>query len=183
MHLAAQHIGHNVWFEQHPLPDSTTTLLPHQADGNALLLQGRVNLNLKLTRWLHYDMQHHLQYSTDQDQIRVPLFATKNSIYADFNLFHNVLHTQVGFDIRYHTLYMADGYDPILGVFYRQNDVEVGNYLWADFFINLQVKRASIYVKAAHFNSFLESHSYCILPHYPSKQFGLFFGVTWKFFD
>ena len=183
VHLAAQHIGHNVWFEQHPLPDSTTTLLPHQADGNALLLQGRVNLNLKLTRWLHYDMQHHLHYSTDQDQIRVPLFATKNSIYADFNLFHSVLHTQVGFDIRYHTLYMADGYDPILGVFYRQNDVEVGNYLWTDFFINLQVKRASIYVKAAHFNSFLESHSYCILPHYPSKQFGLFFGVTWKFFD
>ena len=25
VHLATQHIGHNVWFEQHPLPDSTTT--------------------------------------------------------------------------------------------------------------------------------------------------------------
>lgn len=183
VHLAAQHIGHNVWFEQHTLTDSTTVLLPHQSDGNALLLQGRVNLNLKITSWLHYDMQQHVQYSSDQEQIRVPLFASKNSIYADFKLFNNVLHTQVGFDIRYHTAYKADGYNPALGVFYRQNEVEVGNYLWADFFINLQVKRASIYAKAAHFNSFIEEHSFCILPHYPSKQFGFFFGITWKFFD
>lgn len=183
VHLAAQHISHNVWFEQMANTDSTTVLLPNQADGSALLLQGRLNLNLKLTGWLHYDMQHHLQYSSDQDQIRVPLFATKNSVYADFKLFHNVLHTQVGVDVRYHTAYKADGYDPVLGAFFRQNDVEVGNYLWADFFINLQVKRASIYAKAAHLNSFLEEHSYFMLPNYPSKQFGFFFGITWKFFD
>ena len=183
VHLAAQHIGHNVWFQQHILPDSSTALLPHQASGNALLLQGRLNLNLTITSWLHYDMQQHLQYSSDQDQIRVPLFASKNSVYADFKLFNNVLHTQVGVDIRYHSAYKADGYDPLLGAFYRQDEVEVGNYLWADFFINLQVKRASIYAKAAHLNSFIEDRSFCILPHYPSKQFGFFFGITWKFFD
>ncbi len=183
LHAAAQHISHNVWFEQHTLADSSTTLLPHQAEGSALLLQGRLNLNLTITRWLHYDMQQHLQFSSDQDQIRVPIFASKNSVYADFNLFNNALHTQVGVDIRYHTAYKADGYDPFLGVFYRQSETEVGNYLWADFFINLQVKRASIYAKAAHLNSFIEDRAYCILPHYPSKQFGFFFGITWKFFD
>ena len=183
VNLAAQHIGHNIWFEQHTLSDSTTTLLPHQAEGSALLLQGRVNLNLKITRWLHYDMQQHLQYSSDQDQIRVPFFASKNSIYADFKLFNNVLHTQVGTDIRYHSAFKADGYDPVVGMFFRQNEVEIGNYLWADFFVNIQVKRASIYAKAAHLNSFIEEHSFFILPHYPSKQFGFFFGITWKFFD
>ncbi len=183
LHVAAHHISHNVWFAQHSLADSSTALLPHQAEGSALLLQGRVNLNLTITRWLHYDMQQHLQYSTDQEQIRVPFFASKNSVYADFNLFHNALHTQVGVDLRYHTAYKADGYDPSLQTFYRQNDVEVGNYFWADFFINLQVKRASIYAKAAHLNSFIEDRAYCILPHYPSKQFGFFFGITWKFFD
>lgn len=183
VHLAAHHISHNVWFEQINIADSVPALLPNQADGSALLLQGRLNLNLKLTRWLHYDMQHHLQYSSDQDQVRVPLFATKNSVYADFKLFHNALHTQVGVDVRYHTAYKADGYDPVLGAFFRQNDDEVGNYLWADFFINLQVKRASIYAKAAHLNSFLEEHSFLMLPDYPAKQFGFFFGITWKFFD
>ena len=68
-------------------------------------------------------------------------------------------------------------------MFFKQDKIEVGNYLWADFFINLQVKRASIYAKAGHFNSFLESHSYYLLPHYPANQLGFYFGLTWKFFD
>ena len=59
----------------------------------------------------------------------------------------------------------------------------MGGYLWADVFINLQIKRASIYAKAGHVNSFLEQQAYLILPQYPSKPFGFFFGVTWKFFD
>ena len=128
-------------------------------------------------------MQQIVQYSSNQDIIRAPLFASKNSIYTDFYLFHKVLHTQVGIDLRYHTLFMADTYDPVLGTFYRQNDTEVGNYLWADFFINLQIKRASIYAKAGHLNSYLEQQAHCIIPGYPSKQFGFYFGLTWKFFD
>ena len=182
IHLAASHVSHNIWFEQFG-DSSSSALLPRQAEGSALLLQGRVNLYLTITSWLHYDMQQHLQFSSDQEQIRVPLFASKNSFYTDFKLFHNALRTQIGFDIRYHTPYKADAYDPLMGVFYRQNDTKVGNYLWADFFINLQIKRASVYAKAAHLNSFIEDHSFCILPHYPSKQFGFFFGITWKFFD
>ena len=183
VHLAAQHIGHNIWLEQRTLDDGNTLLVPCQPDGNALLLQGRVNLYLAITHWLHCDMQQIVQYSSDQDLVRVPLFASKNSLYADFYLFHHVLHTQVGVDLRYHTLFKADGYDPTLGLFYRQNEVEVGNYLWADLFVNLQIKRATIYAKAGHLNSYLEQQAHCIIPGYPSKQFGFYFGVTWKFFD
>ena len=98
-------------------------------------------------------------------------------------MFHRALRTQIGTDLRYHTAFMADGYDPSLGIFYRQNEVSVGNYLWADVFINLQVKRASLFLKAGHLNTFLESENHLILPHYPSKPFGLYFGLTWKFFD
>ena len=183
LHLAAQHTSHNIWFEKTTLADSTVTLIPHQPDGGAFLLQGRLNLYLTITRWLHFDMQQMVQHSSNQDLIRVPLFASKNSLYTDFYLFHRVLHTQVGVDLRYHTAYKADGYDPTLGVFYRQNEVEVGNYIWADFFINLQIKRASIYAKAGHLNSYLEQQAHCIIPGYPSKQFGFYFGLTWKFFD
>ena len=183
IHIAAQHISNNIWFEQRTSDDGTSILIPCQPDSSALLLQGRLNLYLTLTRWLHYDMQQIVQYSSNQDLVRVPLFASKNSIYTDFYLFHHVLHTQVGIDLRYHTLFKADTYDPVLGVFYRQNDTEVGNYIWADFFINLQIKRASIYAKAGHLNSYLEQQAHCIIPGYPSKQFGFYFGLTWKFFD
>lgn len=181
-YLSAQHIDNNIWFEERII-DGVALLTPCQSADNALLLQGRLNLYLKLAHWLHYDMQQIVQYSSNDNVVRVPLFASKNSFYSDFSLFNGALHTQVGIDLRYHTRYKADAYDPFLGTFYRQDEEEVGNYIWADFFINLQIKRASIYAKAGHLNSFIEQQGHCLLPGYPSKQFGFYFGITWKFFD
>lgn len=173
---SASRVGKNVWFDS----DYRTC----QATGTALLLQARADIRLQFWKWLHLDMQHMVQHSSDEQQLRVPLFATKNSLYTDFYLFHRALQTQIGVDFRYHTAFYADGYNPALGVFYRQNEVMVGNYLWADVFVNLQIKRASIYVKAGHLNSLLEPEAhYFLLPHYPGQPFGLFYGMTWKFFD
>ena len=63
-------------------------------------------------------------------------------------------------------------------------DTEVGDYIWADVFLNLQVKRASIYLKAGHLNALWENRPrYFLLPHYPGQKFGLFWGLTWHFFD
>lgn len=147
------------------------------------LTQARLGLNLQAWSWLHLDLQQLFQFPSGT-VIHVPLFASKNSIYADFYLFRRALRTQIGVDLRYHTAYYADAYDPSLGLFYHQSDTKVGNYLYADFFINLQVKRASIYVKAGHLNSFLESEAhYFTVPNYPGNPFGLFYGLTWQFFD
>ena len=66
----------------------------------------------------------------------------------------------------------------------HQNSTLVGGYLWGDFFLNLQVKRASIYVKAGHLNALWEDKPQdFLLPHYPGQSFGLFWGITWSFFD
>jgi len=93
------------------------------------------------------------------------------------------LRMQVGVDIRYYTRFAPDGYDPATGIFFQQ-DVETGDYFWGDAFINLQVKRASIYIKAGHVNALWENHpQYFLLPHYPGTRFGLFWGMTWNFFD
>lgn len=173
---SASHIGQNLWFD--------TAYHTCQASGTALLLQARADMRFQFWKWLHLDMQHLVQHSSDEQQLRVPLFVTKNSLYADFHLFHHALQTQVGVDLRYHTAFKADAYNPALGIFYRQDEVTVGNYLWADVFVNLQIKRASIYVKAGHLNSLLEPEAhYFLLPHYPGQPFGLFYGMTWKFFD
>ena len=58
----------------------------------------------------------------------------------------------------------------------------------ADFWINLQIKRASIYIKASHFNAPIEelagkTPNYFSLPHYPMEDFALYWGVIWKFFN
>lgn len=176
--IIANSINNNIYFQK----DASGNILPAWA-GRGALIQARLGLNLQAWEWLHYDMLQLLQYSTN-DIVRVPLLASQNTLYADFLLFHRALRTQVGVNLRYHTLYYADAYDPSLGLFYRQSETKVGNYFYADFFINLQIKRAIIYVKAGHLNSLLESEShYFALPHYPDYPFGLFYGLTWQFFD
>lgn len=173
--VTARHVVNNIWVE-----DSNRVV---QNGGSAWLFQARLNATLHWS-WFHYDMQHLFQYSTDQNQVRVPLFATKNSLYADIFVFKKALRMQVGVDIRYHTAFYADAYNPYLGVFYRQNSQKIGNYFLGDIFINLQVKRASIYAKVGHLNALWEMHpNYYLLPSYPANNFGFFYGMIWKFFD
>lgn len=172
-------ISDNVWF--------SSAMVPTQGNEKGLLTQLQASAHLRFG-WFNIRLQEMVQHSNNDNVVRVPLFASKNSLYADTRLFRGALRLQTGFDIRYHTKYKADGWNPLLGAFYRQDDVEVGNYIVADYWITLQVKRASIYLKASHFNAPLENllkiqPNYFSLPHYPLEDFGLYWGLTWKFFN
>lgn len=175
--LAANNIHQNIWM------DANRHIV--QSDGDAWLMQANVTCRLN-HKWFHFDMQQLIQYSSDQREIPVPILASKNSIYTDFNLFQGALRAQVGLDVRYLTGFNADAYDPYTSIFYRQSDVEVGKYFWGDLFVNLQIKRATLYAKLGHVNALWESGnnpSYFLLPHYPGRDFGLFYGLIWKFYD
>lgn len=177
--LTANHIDKTTW-----LQENGVTLAPTQNNTDFWLLQSHIALRLKLWDWLHYDMEQFLQYSSDEQQWDVPIWATKNSLFADFNLFHNVLQMQAGIDIRYHTPFYADAYNAPAGAFVKQRNIEVGNYLWGDLFINIQVRKVTIFIKGGHFNAIWESNpNYFQLPHYPSNKFGIYYGLTWRFFD
>jgi hypothetical protein len=173
--VQATHYDHNTWFD--------TTLMAVEGAAPLWLYQARLTTRLQLG-WMHLDMQHLLQHSTDTAQMPVPMFATKNSLYADVTLFRGALRAQLGVDIRYHTMFYSPNYDPYTGLFYHQRTARVGGYLWGDVFLNLQLKRASFYVKAGHLNALWEEErKYFLLPHYPGRGFAFFYGITWKFFD
>lgn len=173
--LRANHLSHNVWYD--------SMLVVHQGTTDLWLYQARLTLKLNW-RWLHLDMQHFLQYSSDTIQMPLPRWACKNSLYVDIPLFSRAMRMQIGADLRHHTPYYAPGYEPTLGVFYHQDQERVGGYIWADMFINIQIKRASFYLKGGHLNALWDSSpDYFLLPHYPGQKFGLFWGITWKFFD
>lgn len=171
---SASWMNHNAWYD--------STLNIQEGTSSFWLYQASLTLRFQW-RWIHIDMQQLIQHSTDKEQLEVPLWASKNSVYADFSLFRNAMRMQIGADLRYYTRFSPDGYDPATGLFYHQ-DTETGDYIWADAFINLQIKRASIYVKAGHVNALWEKHpNYFLLPHYPGTRFGLLWGMTWNFFD
>lgn len=173
--VRATHLSHNVWYD--------TTMAVCVGSTPLWLYQASFTMHLKFG-WLHLDMQQLLQHTTDSIQLPLPLWASKNSLYADLRLFHRALRLQTGVDVRYHTAFHSPAYDYQTGLFYHQDEVQVGNYLWGDLFVNIQVKRASIYVKAGHLNALWEMNpNYFLLPHYPGRKFGLYWGITWNFFD
>lgn len=175
LQMKASHLSHHTWYD--------SLLAVCEGSDDLWVYQSRLTLHLHY-RWLHLDMQHLLQFSTDSLQMPLPLLSTKNSLYADFHLFHRSVRTQIGTDLRYHSPFFSPTYDPATGLFYHQTDQRVGGYLWADVFINFQVKRATFYLKGGHLNALWDSHpSYFLLPHYPGQKFGLFWGIDWRFFD
>ncbi len=168
-------LGDNVWID--------ASMRPVQGHASGLLTQLQAQFHLQFG-WFHLQLQEQLQHSSDNAVVRVPLYAGKHSLYADLHVFKRALHLQTGVDLRYHTRYLADGWNPVLGAFYRQEDIEVGGYLVADAWVTLQVKRATIYAKVSHLNAPLESDpAYFSLPHYPLEDLGVYWGVIWKFFN
>lgn len=173
--LRASHSSPLTWFD--------TALNIQQGLNPLWLLQARLFVHLHAGPF-HLQSQQLLQHCTDAQQLPLPLWASKNSVYADFYLFRNLLHAQVGTDIRYHTPFHAPLYNPQNGLFLHQDNLLTGGYIWADVYINIQVKRASIYLKAGHVNALWENPStYFLLPHYPGQKFGLAWGLIWRFFD
>ncbi len=160
-----------------------TNSTPLQTDKTAWLSQTKLNTNLKfgLFNWRTFNL---LQLTSDNDVFRVPTFACKHSYFFNFTLFNKALELQTGVDFRYHTAFYADAYNPSLAAFYRQNNIEVGNYIWMDIFASLQIKHATIFLKLYHINSLWEKNpNYFIIPHYPGQDFTLQWGFVWKFFD
>ena len=171
----ANHMDHNTWYD--------TALVVHEGATDLWLLQAALTARLH-AGWLHVDMQQFLQHTTDAQQMPVPLWASKNSVYGQWQPFGKAMTLQVGIDMRYHTSFFAPTYDYRTGLFCHQDETEVGDYIWGDVFIDIQVKRASIYLKAGHVNALWEtSPNYFVLPHYPGRKFGLYWGINWKFFD
>ena len=160
-----------------------TNSLPFQTDRSAWLAQTKLNTNLKfgLFNWRTFNA---LQFTSDNDVFRVPTFACKHSYFFNFTLFNKALELQTGVDFRYHTTFYADAYNPSMAAFYRQNNIEVGNYIWMDIFASLQIKHATIFLKLYHINSLWEKNpNYFVIPHYPGQDFTLQWGFVWKFFD
>jgi hypothetical protein len=160
-----------------------TSSLPFQTDKSAWLAQTKLSTNLELGIF-HWRTFNLLQFTSNSDVFRVPTFACKHSYFVDFKMFKNAMAVQTGIDLRYNTAFYADAYNPAMAAFYRQNEVEIGNYLWADIFVSLQIKHATIFLKLLHINALWEKNpTYFMLSHYPGQDFTLQWGFVWKFFD
>lgn len=115
---------------------------------DALLNVMSLNLQKDFKLWLfHLDHRLLFQYSSDSNVLPVPLLTTHFRYYIEFVAVPNALTIQIGADATYNTAYYAPAWNPALNRFQLQNEEKVGNNPYIDVFVNLQWKRASIFLK------------------------------------
>ncbi|MDM1361119.1 putative porin [Myroides marinus] len=115
--------------------------------------------------------------------LNVPEFVTRNTLYFTDAFFDKALKFQTGITLSYFTKYYGNDYNPVIGDFFVQDQVKIGNYPVFDFFINMKIRTARIYLMLEHFNSSMTGYKYYSAPNNPYKDFTFRFGISWNFFS
>lgn len=158
------------------------SVLPQQYESPLTVLQVFAQGNVPIKKF-GIDTRLVYQVSSNTEVLRMPMFVGIMNIYFRSEIFKKAATLQTGFQLNYFTSYYADAYMPELRRFYIQNEKEIGNYLYADVYVTLQVKRATLFVKYSHLNSYLGYYNYYMAPHYPARDARFYFGAAWRFHD
>ena len=169
------------------LPDkdttyTTQTIRPEQRAKSFSLLQIYFFPSLRFGNF-GWDSYLYFQKASNESALHVPLFAGESNLYYENAVFDNALYLQVGVDVKYKTSYYADKYMPALRSFYLQNEKEIGNFIYANAYASIKIKRTRIVAKYRNATQGLTPYNYYDSPHYPMKDAGFVLGVSWRFHD
>jgi hypothetical protein len=154
--------------------------------------QAASNLNVLVFRaskafdWKHFYLYNGItaQYVSREDQVQVPKFILKQSFHYQGGFFSGNVNAHLGFDITYNTNYYADGYQPALMEFYRQDSEKLKFYPVIDLFFEIMIKRAQLFFLFQHINQgMFQQKGYFVAPDYGAQDRVFKVGVSWKFYD
>jgi hypothetical protein len=170
------------YFALHRFSRFNADLQPFVFDKTAHLLQLHFYTPFKYKSF-GFNTNFYLQYSTS-DQLSLPLFAGKATVYQAFHFFKRKLHLQIGVDAMYNTSYFADGYSPVLHQFYAQNTIKTGNYFYLDAHLCLRVSRLTFFFRASNLLAGLPNNNhYFTTLYYPMENRHFQIGINWRFYD
>jgi len=153
------------------------------------LLQISIQKDFILHRHWKWRTTTVLQQVAGASPVHVPLLVSANQIGYEGSLgFRNLL-TNFGVEARYISGYKADGYTPLSGQFFSQNDTTIRQHLPdINFFVHLRIRSFTAYVRAENINSmafgpngFGWYHNNLVTPTYATPGFLLRFGFFWGF--
>jgi len=138
---------------------------------------------------LHLDNKVLFQVSSNQEVIPLPTLALNLRYYLEFVVQkdaakeHNVMTMQAGVNAFYNTEWYAPAWNPNLGVFHNQNQRLYNNGPLFDVFLNIQWKRACIFVKWENAGKGwpMESRDYFTADGYIGTQQSVKLGLFWPF--
>ncbi len=155
---------------------------PTQYDGTINYLSLQANKDLRVGKWGLDNTVLYQKVDQSQAVLNVPEVVLRSTLYFTDAFFDKALKFQTGVTLSYFSSYYANDYNPLIGDFYVQDQRKIGDFPVLDFFINLKVRTARIYLKAEHFNSSMTGYNFYSAPNYPYRDFAIRFGLVWNFF-
>jgi hypothetical protein len=166
--------------------DFDTLALPSQHTGGLSVISLYVRKDLRAWKF-HLATDLLVQKSSNTEILSLPVFTTRTTGYFEhlfnFKKTNGQLNTQIGAEVMYHTLYHPYSYMPATGRFYRQDQVQTGNYPFINVFLNIKLKRTRIFVMFDHINSGFMGYDYYMISKYPMNTRMFRYGIAWTFYD
>jgi hypothetical protein len=139
-------------------------------------------------RWNLYS-ELHVQQTTGNPPVNVPLIFTRQRLAFEGNFFKN-LDLSTGIEIKYHTPFKADSYSPFTQQFYYQDTTTISNRPDLNFFFNFRIKRFTAYLQFENLNTFNIGNNATGFTqrnlravNYPGNALWFRLGIFWKFIN
>lgn len=133
----------------------------------------------KISRRLTVYTEAHLQQTTGDAPVNVPLFFTRNRLVHEGNYYKN-LFLAFGTEIKYNTPFNADNFSPLNAQFNVQDSVKISNLPQVDIFLNFRIRTFKAFIRYDNLTSFVRKYSYNA-PLYLNPE-GIFrLGIFWDF--
>jgi hypothetical protein len=130
-----------------------------------------------------------IQQLTGNPPLNVPFFLTRNQIGYDGNLGFKNLLTSFGLELRYFTPYKADGYSPLIGQFFNQENQTIKMKV-PDIaaYLHFRIKTFTAYLHFENLNTLDLStgqftNNNLVSPNYPYPGLQMRIGVYWSFIN
>ena len=160
-----------------------TTGVARQNNSPMSVLSASLNKNFVLGP-VHMDNRILFQISSDQDILPLPSLAADTRVYLQFNVKRNIMQMQIGAEGWYNTKFYSPAWNPAVGAFYNQKEEKYNNGPVIDAFVNVQWKRACIFLKLENIGNGwpMDKADYFSAHHYIRTQTAFKIGIFWPFY-
>ena len=159
---------------------------PAQAGSFSQIFSPGFDFKVTFLRNLHFEASATYTAVTgnSSDNFRIPSLLANGSLYYTNFLFADKLQLRGGLQGHFRTAYYANAYDPVTMQFYLQNDFEIPQYYLVDFFVNIKISSARVFLKVINLSEMVGlTDGYFTTPYYTGQQGGIDFGISWMFYD
>ncbi len=134
--------------------------------------------------FLHLNNRALFQVSSNEDVLPLPNFAYNGRFYIQFDVKKKIMQMQLGADVLYTSSWYAPMWNPATSAFQVQNQEKFGNCPTLDAFVNIQWKRATIFIKLqnAGIGWLGDRPDYFSSAGHITTQQALKLGIFWPFY-